>query len=730
MNTGALAVVGPSGSGKSSLVRAGVGAALARDGCRPVVMTPGPHPMVTIADLDTVGVALIVDQFEEVFTNCPGPDERARFCAELAARAQWCRVVISLRADHLGDLAAYADLARVVERGLYLLGPMDADALRAAITGPADRAGVLLEPGLVDLLVREVEREPGALPLLSHALRQTWQRREGRTMTVSGYQATGGIRGCVAQSAESLYQSLTEPQRDLLRQMLLRLISTTNDGDPIRTRVPRRVLLTDPERERLVEQLADARLVTIDRDTVQVAHESLARAWPRLSGWLDEDVEGQRILRHLTASADTWDGMGRPDSELYRGIRLDQTLAWWRNADPDLATAEVDFLEASVAARDADRRDVEQRARQQRHIRRRNRWVVVGGAAILIAATVAGVLAVHQQRQREQADLAAQVAEARRVDDASRAAPEVDQALLLALEANRLHESTETRAVVADLLSGHPALIRSLVARDTVHALAASPDGSTLLVGEGDSGTSILRTDTLDRTALRPGVYGWSIEYRADGSQLLIAGKGPAGLGEDSERLTAAVSGADLSILQHLPASGIRGELTYANDVAYSADGRRFAVYGEGSTMHSDVVDTALLVWDADAPDRPPLNVGWIPSLAIALSPDGSLLYVLTQVPALVMIEVASSRVVASVKLAPGIVPLPVAEGSTGSPMDLSDTLDLSPDGRTLAVAEGNDVVVFDAATLAERYRLRGPAGPCKDGAFLAGRWAAGGRLE
>lgn len=158
MNTGALAVVGPSGSGKSSLVRAGVGAALARDGCRPVVMTPGPHPMVTIADLDTVGVALIVDQFEEVFTNCPGPDERARFCAELAARAQWCRVVISLRADHLGDLAAYADLARLVERGLYLLGPMDADALRAAITGPADRAGVLLESGLVDLLVRAPSR--------------------------------------------------------------------------------------------------------------------------------------------------------------------------------------------------------------------------------------------------------------------------------------------------------------------------------------------------------------------------------------------------------------------------------------------------------------------------------------------------------------------------------------------------------------------------------------------
>ena len=237
---GVLTVVGPSGSGKSSLVRAGVGAALARNGRRPVLMTPGPHPMTVIAGLDTVGVALIVDQFEEVFTQCTDSAEQQAFCAELASRRSRCRVVLAVRADRLGGLADHPELARTVERGLYLLGPMGADALRAAITGPADRFGLTLEPGLVDLLVRDVEGEPGALPLLSHALRQTWERRSGRTLTVAGDQATGGIRKSVAQSAEALYESLTVPQRDLLRQLMLRLIITTSDGEPVRIRVPRR----------------------------------------------------------------------------------------------------------------------------------------------------------------------------------------------------------------------------------------------------------------------------------------------------------------------------------------------------------------------------------------------------------------------------------------------------------------------------------------------------------
>ena len=174
--------------------------------------------------------------------------------------------------------------------------------LRAAIEGPAHQAGLLLEPGLVDLLVREVEGEPGALPLLSHALRQTWERREGRTLTVAGYQATGGIRGAISRTAEEVYERVPPDQRAELRDLLLRLVESSVDGEPVSTPVPRQSLVDDPEHEHLVDLLVDARLITSDDGVIELSHESLARAWPRLRGWLDDDADGQRILRHLSGA--------------------------------------------------------------------------------------------------------------------------------------------------------------------------------------------------------------------------------------------------------------------------------------------------------------------------------------------------------------------------------------------------------------------------------------------
>ena len=280
---------------------------------------------------------------------------------------------IALRADRLGELSAHPDFARLVEPGLHLLSAMSEGDLRAAIEGPARQVGLLLEPGLVDLLVREVEGEPGALPLLSHALHETWQRREGRTLTVAGYQRTGGIRGSVAQSAEEVYDRVPVEQQPLLRDLLLRLVTPTPEGEPVRSRVPRRTVATDVEHERIVELLVRARLVTSDNDTVELAHESLARAWPRLRTWLDDDVEGQRILRHLSLTADAWDGMGRPDSELYRGVRLAQALEWQHRADPDLTPAERAFLDTSAERERAEAATAEQRLRQQTRQNRRLR---------------------------------------------------------------------------------------------------------------------------------------------------------------------------------------------------------------------------------------------------------------------------------------------------------------------------------------------------------------------
>ena len=309
-----------SGVGKSSLVRAGVVASLVRADTPVLVGRPGAHPLESLAGVKPRGrQTLVVDQAEEAVTLCVDPVERERYFTALATHVgAGGGLVLTLRADHLGDLAPYPEIARILEDGLYLLGPMREPDLRRAIEAPARGAGLRLEPGLVDLAVREADGEPAGLPMLSHVLRETWERREGSTLTVDGYKATGGIQHAVSQSAELLYDAMDEPQRAQLRSLLLRLVVPTEAGEPVRTRVPRDKVAVE-DHARLVEQLVDACLVSIDGDAVQIAHEALVRVWPRLRGWLDDDIEGQRLFRHLAEAADAWHAMGRPGQRAVPG---------------------------------------------------------------------------------------------------------------------------------------------------------------------------------------------------------------------------------------------------------------------------------------------------------------------------------------------------------------------------------------------------------------------------
>ena len=294
--TRVLAVVGPSGSGKSSMVRAGVVAALRRDGLDVMVLTPGRHPTEAIAMLPRrrASTILVVDQCEEVWSLCDDVAERERFLDALVEQAETGSLVVAIRADHLVDVSEHRGFAGVVARGLHLISGMREAELRAAIVEPARLAGLEVEPALVEILVREVSGNPGALPMLSHALQETWQRREGRTLTVAGYEASGGIREAVARSAEQVYSGVATDQQPLLRALLLRLVAPSPEGDPVRTRMPRRLVVTDPAHDQMIDVLVGSRLVTSDEGVVEIAHEALAREWPRLRDWLEEDVEGQR----------------------------------------------------------------------------------------------------------------------------------------------------------------------------------------------------------------------------------------------------------------------------------------------------------------------------------------------------------------------------------------------------------------------------------------------------
>ena len=304
-------------------------------------------------------------------------------------------MILVIRADHLPSLVEDMALGAMARQCLHFVTPLAGAELKVAIEGPADLAGLRLEHGLVELVLRDAEGEPGALPLLSYALMETWRRRDGNVLTVEGYRESGGIRGAVARSADRLYDSLPSEQRTVLRSLMLRLVAPSIEGDPVRCRVSRTTLRGDAGRERIVDLLVRARLLTAEEGTVEIAHESLARAWPRLRTWLEDDTEGQRILRHLAASAAGWDSLGRPDSELYRGARLDTAVEYRAAARPDLTSVETAFIDASLRQRDDERAMLEERARRDARTKRSLRSLLVATALLLVLAIVGGLIAVR-----------------------------------------------------------------------------------------------------------------------------------------------------------------------------------------------------------------------------------------------------------------------------------------------------------------------------------------------
>lgn len=693
--TSVLALVGPSGSGKSSLLRAGVTAALRRRGQHCATITPGAHPMESLTALARAphGATLLIDQCEELFSLCEDSEEQQEFLRALTAEAANRTVVVALRADHLADLATHPGFSRLVERGMYLIGGLDEEGLRTAVETPARQAGLLIEPGLVDLLVHEVGNDPGALPLMSHALQETWKRREGSTLTVAGYRASGGINGAVAQSAEGLYSRVDVEHRHLLRDLVLRLVSPGPEGEPVRTRVPRRLVGTDPEHEQLIEMLVVARLVTSDDGGLETTHEALTRAWPRLRGWLDDDIEGQRIRHHLSAAADAWDALGRPDSELYRGVRLARAVEW--NTDNDTALTDVEgrFLEASSSRAEAEQQSIIERARAQARMIRRLRITLGGAAALLVLALVAGSLAaVQSQRSSENADRAEQAAvsaDARRVGARAQLTDDVSLSLLLAAAGVRLDESPETRVNLVTTLAKRPTLVRSAPAEGSyLESFAMSRDGRW--IASSDDQGRVHLYDASSNRLLR--------SYpAAEAPAYLMAAFSP-----DSRQLAVVLHGSESSepvrlldptTMQPTTKLDVPGDKpVWGVDVAFSADGRYLAatvhpanwpVGGDGEAQGY------ALVWDLGSPSTPPIRVPTgIDAQMIVLSPDGQTLY--TSWP-LTAYTVATGR---QIWQRPDV-------RTWGPP-------DINTEGTRLAVSgEGTQAALVNASTGATVHMLR-----------------------
>ncbi|MGW0515890.1 nSTAND1 domain-containing NTPase [Crossiella sp. NPDC003009] len=401
-----LVVFGVSGAGKSSLLRAGLVPVLGRgallvDG--PLrVLTPTATPMRVLPE---PGGVLVVDQFEEVFTLCEDPDERREFITALCAAAKkGTLVVLGVRADFFGACLAQPQLLEAVRHNQFTVGAMCRQELVEAITGPARTAGLAVEPGLVELLLRDLglagedpgaAYDPGALPLLSYALLGTWQQRSADALTVAGYRLTGGIEGAVAAAAERAYDQLGSEAQDAARRVLLRLVRIDERDEPARRRVQQAELLGGAAKpaQAAIETLVEARLLVLDRDTVEIAHEALLRAWPRLAEWIAADRAGLRLHRQLTQAAHEWACLGHDSGALYSGLRLSAAAQWAAEHDTELTEGERDFLRASAAA-------------GQRRVRTRRRLTTLLVVLLVLASTATLVAARSRYLVAEQRDLA------------------------------------------------------------------------------------------------------------------------------------------------------------------------------------------------------------------------------------------------------------------------------------------------------------------------------------
>jgi WD40 repeat protein/DNA-binding SARP family transcriptional activator len=530
-----LALVGPSGSGKSSLLRAGLmhalgsGALPGSDRWAYAVIRPGNHPLDALAhalDAKREHSMLAVDQFEEVFTACSDVAEQTAFLDAITGAAAapdgTTTIVVAMRADFYGRCVEHRALASLLASDQILVGPMDADELRRAIELPAQRADLTVEEELVDSLVSDTVGQPGGLPLLSTALLELWTHRRDRTLRLDDYLRAGGVEGAVARLAEEAFGRLDADGQAAAKRILLRLAAPGEGADVVRRRAPLSEfdLDRDGDASRAMAVLTDARLVTVTEGTAEVAHEALLHEWPRLRTWLEDDAEGRKLHRHITESTHAWDEGGRDPADLYRGARLTAAWEWAEPHEADQNDLEREFLRASRAASEGE-------AVRGRRTNRRLRGLLVGVALLLAASLVIGDLALIQ---RDRATDALRLADAGRLASSSRLEPDPQLALLMAREAVNINDSPGTRSALFAALERTPAITDRIYPPGGHSSsggerqwIAISPDGRTLAIG--DAGPTVEFVDAVREVPIGAVDVGSGAERAAfspDGKTLAV----------------------------------------------------------------------------------------------------------------------------------------------------------------------------------------------------------------
>jgi len=655
-----LAVVGASGSGKTSLLRAGLVPALRRDadaaGQRLSVgwMTPGARPLASLAAqmheligsdaaealagaietdstaLDAalsacrgdVRVLLIVDQFEELYTLGAGAAQRRAFVEALlfAANIPGGRLalVIGIRADFYEHLAEDPQLRELAAASQFLLGPLGRPELRRVIEAPARACGLELEEGLTRRILADVGDGPGTLPLLEHLLLEVWRRRRRNTLTLEAYAAAGGVEGALAKRANGVFEALGPGEQTIAQRVLLRLIQPGEAAEDTRRRAPLAELAGAVDDraalDAVVDTLAGSRLLTVGQDpvtgtpTVEITHEALIRGWPRLRGWIDQEREYLRLERRLTEATAEWEASRRAPGLLYRQARLG---AW---ADRDLgglSDQERAFLEASRAEAEREIEEIRERARRDARTARRLRALLGGALGLLVLAGVAALIAFEQRSTAQ---------EATRTTDAGRlaalsgsvSADQPDTSLLLAIEGVREQDTPTTRGALLTALTDRPTLLAFIQEQRHVLGAAIAPHRPLVALAAGHA-VEIWRV-----TSGRPRLVRRFPLARPDATTAMsvaFARDGRLFAADDRGRLyawTGAPAWRQLFETEH-----IRGAPSLWS-VAISPDQRLLATGGDDGVDHVFSARTGKLLRSL-----PGFDAG---SFQVAFSPDGRFL--------------------------------------------------------------------------------------------------------